>query len=250
MTDSLSATPVSEAPGRLTALLVRLLFRQATVSKVETLSEHFRRITLVGDALKSVAWAPGAKIQISVGGGANRTYTPIAWDSVAGQTQILVFTHGDGPGSAWASTVQEGEACAFFGPRRSLDLERVGGDLGFLFGDETAFGSALAFASSYGPEGAPILLFEVSSVAESERVWRSCSPLRATFIPRAAGETHLNAVAAELRTIISDWAPDAYILSGKASSIRRVRGILEEHAIARAQTSVKAYWAAGKKGLD
>lgn len=231
---------VPKPPGRLTALMMKWLFRQATVTKVETLSPHFRRITLAGEALKAIAWVPGQKIQISVEGNATRTYTPISWNAAAGETQILAFAHGDGVGAAWTSTVQVGAACAFFGPRRSLDLDGAGTARTFLFGDETAFGLALA-------AGAATNLFEVTSVAEAEQVWRACTTLPARFVARADGDAHLDAVAAETEAAIG---ADRFILSGKASSIQRVRSVLKGHAVAGTQIRSKAYWAPGKKGLD
>lgn len=236
--------------GALMALLVKWFFRQATVSQVDVLSEHFQRITLAGEALRGVSWMPGQKIQVGVGGNANRSYTPICWDTAAGETRILAFSHGTGPGAAWASTVQVRAACPFFGPRPSLDLDGSRDGRSFLFGDETAFGLALALCASLGGSGAVSLLFEVSSVEESKQVWQECSTQPAHFIARAVDDAHLDEVETRTLEIIDDWDPNCFILSGKASSIQRVRRALRSRGIAATQVKTKAYWAPGKTGLD
>ncbi|MFK4445921.1 ferric-chelate reductase (NADPH) [Caballeronia udeis] len=251
-TGAIADEPGLKKPGRLTALLIKWLFRQATVSGVESLSEHFRLVTLAGEDLKAVAWVPGQKIQVDVGGGKNRTYTPVSWNAATGETRILAFSHGDGPGAMWASTARIGKACSFFGPRRSLDLDGLTNQRSLVFGDETAFGLALALGSNLGPSGAIASVFEVSCVEESERVWQAISAKPARFVPRASGnsDAHLDEVEAHLLKVIDEWRPDSFVLSGKASSIQRVRRVLKASGIEAARIRTKAYWAPGKTGLD
>ena len=248
--DLISTTSTRSAQGRLTALLVKWLFRQATVSKVELLSENFRRITLAGDDLKGIVWTPGQKIQINFGGDATRTYTPTSWDPITGETSIIAFLHGKGPGSSWASSVQQGAACPFFGPRRSIDLKRslVGRPL--VFGDETSFASALTFTASTSQTEDVALLFEVTSVEESRKVWQACSAWPAHFIARKSGDAHLDEIEVLMLRLVDDWSPDRYILIGKASSIQRGRRVLKTRGIDSAKVETKAYWAHGKTGLD
>jgi ferric-chelate reductase (NADPH) len=235
--------------GRLTTLLTKWFFRQATVSRVEVLSEHFRLITLAGARLKDVEWAPGQKIQIAVGGGANRTYTPFSWDAVSGETRILAFSHGEGPGSVWASAARAGDGCQFSGPRRSLDLSDLG-ERTFLFGDETSFGLARALGTSMGPSGNAVFLFEASSVGASEPVWRALGIQDATFVQRAEADTHLGEIEAQVLKIIDEWAPTSFVLSGKASSIQRISRLLKSRGIVSSRLRAVVYWAPGRKGLD
>ena len=237
--------------GRLTTLLTRWFLRQATASKVEVLSEHFRLITLAGAKLKDVQWAPGQKIQIVVGGGgANRTYTPLSWDAMSGETRILAFSHGEGPGSVWASTVRVGDGCQFSGPRRSLDLSGLG-ERTFLFGDETSFGLARAVGTSMGPSGAAALLFEASSVGASELVSRALGIQKnVTFVQRAEADAHLSEVEAQVLKIIDEWAPTSFVLSGKSSSIQRISRLLKSRGIVSSRLRAVVYWAPGRKGLD
>ncbi|WP_211853878.1 siderophore-interacting protein [Plastoroseomonas hellenica] len=236
--------------GRLAALVMRWFFRQASIAKVDALSEGFRLITLAGPGLRDVAWKPGQKIQIDVGAGANRTYTPLSWDAIAGEARILAFAHGDGPGAAWALNARAGDACQFFGPRRSLDLEGVDDDLPVLFGDETSFGLAQALSARLGASGAAVFLFEVSSVEASTQAWRSFGTQRAIFIQRAEADAHLEEVEARMLQILDEWAPTPFVLSGKATSIQRLRRVLGSRGVASSQLRTKVYWAPGKTGLD
>lgn len=125
------------APGRIERHLIQWLMRSATVAAVETLSPGFQLITFEGDALRNLDWSAGQKIQITMGRlfGA-RTYTPISWDIVRGVTRILTCSHGEGPGSSWATTAAIGKSCQFLGPRSSLNLADLPRST-VLFGDET-----------------------------------------------------------------------------------------------------------------
>ena len=72
--------------------------------------------------------------------------------------RILVYVHGDGPGSTWAERVRAGEECEMLGPRNSLDARHSSGALA-VFGDETALGLAHALKCAAGN---PITAFKSS----------------------------------------------------------------------------------------
>lgn len=208
---------------------------------------HFRLVDLEGEALRNVAWAAGQKVQVSMGSGLSaRTYTPMSWDADGGRIRILTFAHGDGPGSRWASGLREGDACQFFGPRRSLDLSGLASPV-VLFGDETSFGLAAAFRDSSQGYGA-IHVFEASDVAESRQVAEAIGLGQATWIERIADDAHL--VAAEAEVVSLAATAMHVVLTGKASSIQRVSRALKAVGVAASRVKTKAYWAAGKTGLD
>lgn len=111
-----NSAPPTASPSRITRTLLRWLMRPARVAVIETLSPRFRLVDLEGDALRNVAWTTGQKLQVAIGSGlAARTYTPMSWDAGSGRTRMLIFAHGDGPGSRWASGLHEGDTCHFFG---------------------------------------------------------------------------------------------------------------------------------------
>jgi NADPH-dependent ferric siderophore reductase len=228
-------------------MLLRWQMRPARVAAIETLSSRFRLIELEGDALKDVAWAVGQKLQVAMGAGLSaRTYTPMSWDAGHGRTRLLAFAHGDGPGSKWASGLREGDACQFFGPRRSLDLADLGTPV-VLFGDETSFGLAAALRDNLQAGGA-LHMFEATEIAESRQVLDAVGLGEARLIARGIDDAHLAAVEAEMLRLAASGAQ--FVLTGKASSIQRVSRALKAAGVASSRIKAKAYWAPGKIGLD
>ena len=243
---SQSSAPPSP-PGRVTRTLLRWLMHTANVAAVETLSPHFRLVDLEGEALRNMEWTVGQKIQVSMGSGLSaRTYTPISWDADNGRTRLLTFAHGDGPGSRWANGLRQGDTCQFFGPRRSLDLSALESPA-VLFGDETSFGLAAALRESARSNDA-IHLFEVSDAAESRSVLEAVGLRRAKLIERLPDDIHLAAADVEMSNLAASAAH--FVLTGKASSIQRVRRTLKTAGVASSRMHTKPYWAQGKAGLD
>ena len=234
-------------PGRVTRTLLKWLMKPARVAAADALSPRFRLISFDGDELSGATWSPGDKVKVAMGGGlSTRTYTPMSWDADRGGTQILAFSHGDGPGSHWASNLRVGDTCQFFGPRRSIDLSGLETPA-VLFGDETSFGLAHAFRNS--PQGAGVsLIFETSNLAESRSVLDAIGLGDASLFERVAGDAHLVEIGAELARHAS--ASAQFILTGKASSIQNISRALKVAGVGSARLSVKAYWASGKTGLD
>lgn len=232
-------------PGRVTRTLLRWMMRPAQVSAVKTLSPRFRLIDLEGDALKGVTWLPGQKVQVAMGSGlSSRTYTPMWWNADVGRTRLLVFLHGDGPGSRWAGDLREGETCQFFGPRRSLDLSGARGPV-VLFGDETSFGLGAVLQDC---SENVVMVFEVSDVLESRAVLAAVGLGRASVIERSAGDEHLAAIGADLSHHMAHGAQ--LVLTGKAQSIQSVSQALKKAGMASSSAMAKAYWSLGKTGLD
>lgn len=246
-------TDAAPQPGRIARTLQSWFMRPARVAAVETLSPHFRLITLEGAALKDVAWTIGQKLQVAMGTGMTaRTYTPIFWDAAAGRTQLLAYLHDRDagpdatPGSRWAAGLTVGAEYRVFGPRRSLDLSDPGsGWPVVVFGDETSF----ALAASLGPRSDESAhLFEVSDVAEARLVLARMGLDRARVIGRQAGDAHLAAAEAELIRLAARGA--RFALTGKAGSIQRISRALKAIGVPAARIRAKAYWAPGKTGLD
>ncbi|MGV0762417.1 siderophore-interacting protein [Tistrella mobilis] len=248
-------TDAAPQPGRIARTLQSWFMRPARVAAVETLSPHFRLITLEGAALKDVAWTIGQKLQVAMGTGMTaRTYTPIFWDAAAGRTQLLAYLHDLGtgqdaaPGSRWAAGLAVGAQYRVFGPRRSLDLSDPGsGWPVVVFGDETAFALAASLGAGRG-EDAAAHLFEVSDVAEARLVLARMGLGDARVIGRQAGDTHLAVAEAELTRLAARRV--RFALTGKASSIQRMSRALKTIGVPAARIRAKAYWAPGKTGLD
>lgn len=245
MADAPHETSIARKRGRVSQAFFSLFMKEATVISVETLSHDFYFITLSSPAFVGIVWTLGQKIQISIGSSfSTRTYTPFGWDSVRGQTSIVAYAHGLGPGAAWTRGVQTGDTCEVFGPRASLDLTSVTGPA-VVIGDETSFGLSISMAQrkTHGPTRH---IFEVSSIERARTVLQRFNLQDATLYQRTLGDEHLTDIEGRLPTMAS---PDTtWILTGRAGSVQRLRRFLKNTSPSRVMT--KAYWAPGKTGLD
>jgi ferric-chelate reductase (NADPH) len=227
----------------------RLFSRNARVVASEDLNAMFRILTLGGDALKEVQWTPGDKIQIQLGGWVQRTYTPLDWDPAQGLTRILAFLHGDGPGTQWAREARVDDDCTFFGPRRSIDLTQLQAPA-ILFGDETSFGLAAVLKNRVSAQHRVDMVFEVSTPVESRSVIERLGLGEVHTSTRAQNDAHLAGIEDRIRALLDARQPMQFVLTGKSTSIQRIRRWLRQHGSASPRFQNKAYWAPGKKGLD
>jgi NADPH-dependent ferric siderophore reductase len=228
--------------------MTRLLMRPARVTGVTSLSENFRLIDFQGEALKNCTWSPGDKVQVKLDGGLiTRTYTPIEWDRKVGTTRILTYCHGAGPGSEWGRRVIVGDERQFFGPRRSLELVSLASTT-ILFGDETSFGLAVALERNGEPSAERRFIFEVNDRQESASVLHRLGLAATIFVERRPDDAHLHEISDAIVGFVQPT--NTFILSGKASSIQHVSRTLKANGVETRRLRTKAYWAAGKVGLD
>lgn len=242
---SLMAKPRTE--GRLSAMLRRVFMRRATVTACEQVAGGFHLITLESPDFRNLEWTPGDKIQIALGSAfVARTYTPIDWDAGAGRTRILAYAHGAGPGSDWIRGLRTGDVCDVFGPRASLDVSWVPGPV-LLLGDETSFGIALAMRGQAYAERVEFV-FEVNDLGHSQQLVETLGFGPARQVERQVDDGHL----AEVEAGLPAWArSDAtFVLTGRSTTIQRMRQALKALDVPATRLMTKAYWAPGKAGLD
>ncbi|WP_369980269.1 siderophore-interacting protein [Xanthomonas bundabergensis] len=234
-------------PGRLTQTLIRMFVKHARVTQVETVAAGFRSIALESAAFKGVVWTPGQKLQVLMGSAfVARTFTPMEWDPVAGRTRFLGYAHGTGPASNWLRNLSPEDECDVFGPRASLDLGQAAGKR-VLLGDETSIGLFGALARHAPGEPAHCLL-EVDSVATATSVLAHFGLTRVALFERAENDAHLQEMEQRLPPLVADGA--TFVLTGKASSIQRLRHALRAQGVPASRLMTRAYWAPGKTGLD
>jgi NADPH-dependent ferric siderophore reductase len=241
-------TPIGKTMGDLAA---RVAFRTAEVTAVTDHSANFRTIELEGEALQGVSWQAGDKLQVRTDpdGLAPRTYTPVGWDPDRGATRLLVYAHGSGPGSAWATRVHVGARCQVFGPRRSLVLDRDGAPLLFV-GDETSFALAAAWHRQHPDRPAVASLFEVADPEEARSVLDAVGITGADLVARTEGTEHLPGL---VRSVVEQLRanPEASLcLTGRAQTIAVLRRELKGSTVAGRTSLVKAYWDENRSGLD
>lgn len=246
----------SEQPGRAAAkrpatvarVLRRLFGKRGNVTVVDSIGDRFRLVTLAGPDLKGVSWLPGQKLQVAMPSSsfAARTYTPIDWDPETGQTRILGYAHGDGPGSSWLRDIEVGHECDFFGPSGSLDARPLGEQLA-VFGDETSIGLAHALAHQ-DQRRSVYCYFEVVDLESVEPLVEKLAIGNVTLFAKQTGDAHLERMEATLPSLNARGS--SFVLTGKANTIQRLIRSLKLLGVPAARYATKAYWAPGKNGLD
>lgn len=237
----------TETSGRVGKLLLRWLGKESEIVSVEHWSERFKMIELQGDALKGIHWNAGQKIQIPLAGmRLARTYTPIIWDAQAGKTKFLVFTHGNAPGSNWAKTVALGSRYQIIGPRRSIDISNDDSPV-LIFGDETVFGLVAALQHSYLKRRIDAL-FEVENSVECQPIIDRLHLRNVSLNQRHSDESHLETMGNQIISHLHQQ--NVLVLAGRALAIQRIKQKIKQYEIKSSRIHTKAYWAAGKTGLD
>jgi ferric-chelate reductase (NADPH) len=226
--------------------LGRFMFHDASVVGIRELSPRFRRVELEGAALRNLAWEAGDKVQVFLPETGMRTYTPLAWDARKGTTAFLIYLHGDAPGAAWGRMLREGTRVQFFGPRRSLPLQEPSTPIVF-FGDETSFGVAHALKQAQAQKDLTCI-FEVTRRAECAEPLREFG-FEGSDVERSAGDAHLAEIHERLKGVLQARKEARVVMTGKAQSIQALRAKLRAEGLTP-PLQVKAYWSAGKTGLD
>lgn len=226
-----------QLPAFLTPI-TRFVGAPAQVVAIEELGPWLRRVRFAGDALQSKSWRPGMEIELHVGDGAMRHYTPADWNAAEGSFSVVFHLHGHGPGSRWASGLSVGDAVRVLGPGGRFGMVAAGRHL--VVGDETALGFGLALHAAQ--PAASHCLFEVDDdVAAARRL------VPGADVAQRTGERG-DALLAALRTTARPG--DVAYLVGHAGTLQRLRRLwIDELRLPARAVRVKAYWADGRRGL-
>lgn len=224
--------------------LGKYLFEHTTIAAVTPIGGRFRRLDLVGPSLATTTFRPGDKVQVFVGDDGMRTYTPFDWDRASGKVSLLVFVRDESPGSRLGRDARVGDAVDFFGPRGSIDLDGIAGEM-LLVGDETSF--ALARTAGLRHPGARALI-EVDSLDEGRAVVEALGLEGVDLVLRAPGDGHLPTIAKRLLELTRPTT--TLVWSGRAKSIQGLRKALDATAVRPRKNLAKAYWAEGRRGID
>ncbi len=220
------------------------ILRELTVESALDVGPSFRHIVLRGEALQERSCKPGDKVQVFIDG-EFRTYSPFDFDARTGRMSLLTYLHGGGPGDRWARAVRSGNAVHVFGPRGSIDFAAQAGPL-LIVGDETSMAAARSAQRDAGR--AVEAVFEVGSEEEARRAADAIGLRDYTLVAREPGAQHRAAIEERVRSVLQPST--TLVLTGCATSIQALRGVLRERPTPHASQKNKAYWAPGKRGLD
>jgi NADPH-dependent ferric siderophore reductase len=233
---------VPELPAPVAGRAERWFARPASVVGVDRPAARLRRVRFAGDALRDRRWTPGQEVEFRVGPREFRHYTPAAFDTGAGELEILFHLHGNGPGSAWAAGLRPGDEVGVMGPGGRFTVRAA--PAAVLCGDETSLGLFRALAGAL-PAGAR-LTGAVEVGPDLVPAARDLLPAALAVLPRDAGRG--DALAGWLPASRPGPGAVAY-LAGHAGTVRRLRALLLEAGLDRRAVRAKAYWADGRRGL-
>jgi NADPH-dependent ferric siderophore reductase len=211
-----------------------------TAVEVADLPSQVRRIVFQSPKLRGEQFRALSKVEIHVGGGNFRSYTPARLDSEEGTMTLLIHLHSKGVGSSWAETLKPGSTVKGFGPEGSVKAN-LHASTHVCFGDETTLGAFLSLQSCLPPGALFYGAVELKDAAVLSEIGLDLTPIT------KAEETSLVAWIKSQKP----FPPDSQVyLLGRAKSILRVRDYLvTDLNFSKSAIRKKAYWADGKRGL-
>ncbi len=94
------------------------------------------------------------------------------------------------------------------------------------------------------------MLFEMNAPAASAAVLAALGLQHAQLHERHAGDAHLAELGNSMLALLQAQPGAEVMLTGKASTIQQLTRLLRRQSGLSGQRYSKAYWAAGKSGLD
>ncbi|MEX2598867.1 MAG: siderophore-interacting protein [Dehalococcoidia bacterium] len=177
----------------------------------------------------------------------SRAYTPRRWDPEKRELDIDILLHGDGPGSAWASNVQEGDVAVISGQPGGPYLPEMDLDWYIIAGDEAAMPAIGTLLEVLPSSMRTHVYIEVPDEAEKQEL-QTDSRMELTWVhPGVPGAHPGRALAEALRQAELPDGDGRIWVSCEASVMRDIRRhFLEERGVDRAMLRTQGYWKAGE----
>ena len=215
--------------------------RVLTVKNVETLTPHFRRITLADESLSdfvSASFDDHVKVFVD---DARRDYTPRSFDNAARELVLEFALHGEGPAAEWAARAAAGDTLAIGGPKGSM-IVPLDYDWHLLVGDETAF-PAVARRLEELPAGAKAIVLLQAEDAADRRTFKSAADVGLTWVATDAE------LLAAVRALTLPEGDGYAWCAGEASCMAALRReLVDVKGHPREAIRAAAYWKRGATG--
>ncbi len=258
------------AEQRIQRVRHELVYRNLIVARTRQVTPRMLRVTLSGDQLagfhspafddhvKIFFPAPGQRYPVLPVAGPEgplppatgmaspaRSYTPRRIDSAAGELDIDMVLHGEGPAMAWADRAKVGDVVGIGGPRRSfLVSDRPRYQL--MVGDETAL-PAIARRLEQLPADVDVtVVIEVADTHECQPLITHAN-LRLIWLTRDGAEPGTTSALIDVVRSLDIPSTACYIWgAGESHQMRRIRMYLQrELGIEPGWMRVTGYWTRG-----
>lgn len=246
-------SPVS-APARF--VRDRLLLT-ATITEIEQVTPHLRRIRVAGSRLLGMAWKPGQHVRVQVADlmtairrmhphDALRTYS--IFDAGDDHLDLMVALHngGDGPGTAWVNGATIGDAVSFARPQGDFTL-RPDAPYHLFAGEETASVAFAAMLRALPADAVAHGVVEAATAADHLPLPRPLTAIERGTASAAGSQLLVDAV----RALELPAAPGVAYLAGEARTIQAVRAhLVTERGWNRRDVRTKPFWTPGRRGME
>jgi NADPH-dependent ferric siderophore reductase len=216
-----------------------LLFVTGTIESNDQITKRMRRLRI---SCPPQRWTPGQQIRLSVDGLlTRRTYS--IWDGDDEALDICVLDHGEGPGSRWARTAEQGQEVIFTKPEGKFIPQEAPYHL--FAGEETA-------SAAFAPMLRSLNGAEVQAVVEVDTPEDRLPVDGVTWLyrhgtPAASSKTLLDAVS----DLDLPAEPGIAYLAGEAKTIQSIKQhLITDRGWPRRNVLTKPFWTPGKKGME
>lgn len=230
-----------------------LLGRTGRVVETEMVARQMKRVRLAGKEFRHLNWKPGQQIRLKVDSftklhDAVRTYSIWRYEPDEGIIDLLMYMHGEGPGSAWVEKVKTGDVATFVGPTGKFVLDETAPY--YLFAAEETGAVAVQAICQKLPATARAL-----GVLEADTAGDEIPPLPGRVFPwvyrngKPASPT--SGLVDAVKRLELPAEPGLAYIAGETQSCVAIRNyLLNEKGWPKKNIQTKPFWEAGKTGLE
>jgi NADPH-dependent ferric siderophore reductase len=226
-----------------TSVVRRSPAHRGVVVGTEQLTPRMRRVTVQADGMRGVTTRPAQDVELllreGTGRRVKRRYTIRHARPDAGELDLDVLLHGDGPGARWGQSARPGDEIEFQGPRGKLELRPASWHL--LVGDESALPAIAAICEAIDGREPAVAVIEVQEQSDEQPVLADVRWVYRHDAP--AGGADL--LTASLDRLDPPPGAAAYLM-GETRAMVALRGLLEARGVEHAAIFVKGYWNLGR----
>ncbi|MGC1184095.1 MAG: siderophore-interacting protein [Candidatus Dormiibacterota bacterium] len=220
------------------------------VVEVIDLGPSLRQIRLGGEDLLGFTFAPGQdlmlRLPLPAGEMVSRRYTIRRADPRAGQADLNVVIHGDGPAARWARAAQPGQQLAeVVGPRGKITLDPTS-EWHLFLGDETYIPGTLAMLDALPLPTSARAVIEVATGAD-EQPFAAREGIRIDWVRRGDQPPgDVDRLLQELRRWQLPPGRGHVYIAAEVRVALTLRDELLGRGLSRDQVSAKGYWSRGR----